>query len=254
VTNPKSTRLPPDERREQLVTLGLELLGRTPYDQISIGAIARAAGISKGLLYHYFPTKSDFVVAVLRQSREELEGRMAPDFSVPMSAAERLDASLDAFLAYAAEHATGYLAISRARGGEDEAIRAVLLDGRRRRVDAMVQFAAALSGGPREEVESPALEAAIEGWLWFCEGVVTRWLADSELSRAEVRHLLRQSLLAALESVAGVDGRAAAARLAESAGRLAAEAAAREAAAREAAAPGPAAPEPAAKTQAFSAT
>jgi AcrR family transcriptional regulator len=78
VTPAKSTRLPHDERREQLVALGLELLGRTPHDQVSIGEIARAAGISKGLLYHYFPTKSDFVVAVLRASRDELERRMAP--------------------------------------------------------------------------------------------------------------------------------------------------------------------------------
>jgi AcrR family transcriptional regulator len=226
VTAPKSTRLSHDERREQLVRLGLELLGRTPHDQVSIGAIARAAGISKGLLYHYFPTKSDFVVAVLRQARDELERRMAPDFSIEMSVGERLDVRLDAFLGYVEEHAAGYMAISRARGGEDEAIRDVLLEGRRRRIDAMVQFAAALSGGPRDEVESPALEAAIEGWLWFCEGVVVRWLDRQDLSHVEVRHLLRQSLFGALGSVAGVDGRPAAARLAANAGRLAAEPAA----------------------------
>jgi AcrR family transcriptional regulator len=223
VSTGKTTRLPHDERREQLVRLGLELLGRTPHDQVSIGAIARAAGISKGLLYHYFPTKSDFVVAVLRQSRDELERRMAPDFSVSMSVSERLDASLDAFLGFAEERAAGFLAVSRARGGEDAAIRDVLLDGRRRRVDAMVQFAAALAGSPREELESPALEAAIEGWLWACEGVVVRWLADEDLSRVEVGHLLRHSLLAALGSVAGIDPRPAVARLAESAGRLAGE-------------------------------
>ena len=202
--------------------LGLELLGRTPHDQVSIGEIARAAGISKGLLYHYFPTKSDFVVSVLRASRDELERRMAPDLSVPMSAGERLDASIDAFLAYVEDRATGFLAVARAREGDDEAIRNVLQEGRRRRVSAMVEFAAALAAVPRAEVESPALEAAIEGWLAFCEGVVVRWLAGRDLPREDVLHLLRQNLLAVYESVAGVDARPAVARLAEAAGRLAA--------------------------------
>jgi AcrR family transcriptional regulator len=216
----KSTRLPHDERRRQLVLLGLDLLGRTPYDQVSIGEIARAAGISKGLLYHYFPTKSDFVVAVLRASRDELERRMAPDLTVEMTVAQRLDASIDAFLAYVEAHATGFVAIARTRGGQDEAIRDVLLEGRRRRVSRIVDFAAALASVPREQLESPALAAAIEGWLAFCEGVIVHWLAADDLPRADVLHLVRQNLLAVYESVAGVDARPAAGRLAESAAAL----------------------------------
>jgi AcrR family transcriptional regulator len=199
--------------------MGVELLGRRAYDQVSIGELARAAGISKGLLYHYFPTKSDFVVAVLRQARGELERRMSPDPS--LAPAQRLDASIAAFLGYVEEHAAGYLAAVRARGGEDEAIRAELLEGRRRRVSGMIDFAAALSGVPRAELESPALEAAIEGWLSYCEGVIARWLAGGDLGADDVRHLLRQALLATLESVAGVDGSPGAARLAEAAGRAA---------------------------------
>jgi AcrR family transcriptional regulator len=221
VATSKSTRLPPDERREQLVSLGLELLGRTPPQQVSIEAIARAAGISKGLLYHYFPTKSDFVVAVLRQSRAELERRMAPDFSVAMTVGERLDASIDAFLGYVEEHAAGFLAIAHARGGEDAAIRAVLAENRERRVRAMVDFAAALSRGPREEVESPALVVALEGWLSFCEGVVGSWLARDDLARAEAVFLMRENLLATLTAVAGLDPRPAASVLARNAAALA---------------------------------
>jgi AcrR family transcriptional regulator len=216
VSSPRSIRLPPEERREQLVRLGLELLGRSAPDQVSIGDIARAAGISKGLLYHYFPTKSDFVVAVLRQARDELERRMRPDDRAAGPLAG-LDQSLDAFLGYADEHAAGYLAVVRARGGEDEAIRAVLLEGRRRRVAAMVGFAAALAGSPREELSSPALDTAIEGWLSFCEGVVARWLAERDLERDAVLHLLRGALLSAYASVAALDARPACTRLAAAA-------------------------------------
>ena len=205
MTTSKTTRLPSDERREQLVGLGLELLGQTPHDQVSIEAIARAAGISKGLLYHYFPTKDDFVVAVLQRSHQELERRMAPGpDAAELSAGARLDASLDAFLGYAEEHATGFLAVTHARAGGGPAIRAVLEGQRAARVDSMVGFAAALAAVPREELESPALALALEGWLHFTDGVVARWLAEPRgVSRAQVLHLLREGLLAALAAVAG---------------------------------------------------
>jgi AcrR family transcriptional regulator len=221
VRTPKSTRLPRDERREQLVRLGVELLGSRPHEQVSIGDIARAAGISKGLLYHYFPTKSDFVVAVLRQSRDELEARMRAGAAEARNPSEALDRSLDAFLAYAEEHATGFQAVVRARGGEDEPVRAELDEARRLRVDAMVTFAAALAGRPADEVRSPALETAIEGWLSFCDGAVGRWLARRDLEREAVGRLLRATLLAALEAVADVDPQPPSARVAAGARRIA---------------------------------
>ena len=58
----KRSRLSTDARREQLLDAGAELLGRRPYDEVSIEEIATAAGVSKGLLYHYFPTKQDFEI------------------------------------------------------------------------------------------------------------------------------------------------------------------------------------------------
>jgi AcrR family transcriptional regulator len=220
VTTSKGTRLPPDERREQLVALGLDLLGRTPPDQVSIEAIARHAGISKGLLYHYFPTKSDFIVAVLRRSREELERRMAPDLSVPMTIGDRLDASLDAFLGYVEEHKVGFEAIARARAGEDAAIRAVIAENRARRVHAMVAFAGALAGAPAEEVATPLVLVGIEGWLAFCEGVVGSWLGRADLARDEVRRLMRDNLLATLAAAGRAGDGPAAAQLARSAEAL----------------------------------
>lgn len=200
--------------------MGVELLGRRAYDQLSITELARSAGISKGLLYHYFPTKSDFVVAVLRRSREELELRMAPDQSLPP--AQRMDASLAAFLAFVEERAAGYQAIARARSGEDEAIRAELAEGRRRRVATLVNFAAALAETDPAAIETPALETVIHGWLSYSEEVVVRWLSTHELRRDEVHRLLRQALLGALASTAAVDSSAPAARLAEAAERAAA--------------------------------
>jgi AcrR family transcriptional regulator len=72
---PKSqtrTRLEVEQRRAQLLTLGQELFSSSTYDELSIDDIARAAGISKGLLYHYFPSKRDYYVATIRVAAGEL--------------------------------------------------------------------------------------------------------------------------------------------------------------------------------------
>jgi len=182
---------------------------------MSISELARAAGISKGLLYHYFPTKSEFVVAVLKQSREELERRIAFDRTLEPVAA--LNASLDGFLGFVEEHAAGYQALARARSGDDELIRGELAEGRRRRVGGLVGFAAALAGAERDEITSPALEAVLSGWLAYSEELVVRWLSEGALERDDVRRLLRHALLAGLASVALVDRSEAAVRLAEAA-------------------------------------
>src|SRR4051812_24682389 len=97
----KPSRMSTAARREQLLAAGAELLGRRPYDQVSIEEIAAAAGVSKGLLYHYFPTKKDFVVAALRRGERELEELTALDPGLPPP--EQLSAGLDHFLDFVEE-------------------------------------------------------------------------------------------------------------------------------------------------------
>src|SRR5688572_23935942 len=67
-SNSSWLRLATDERRTQLLDLGRELFNTRPFDDISIDEIAAAAGISKGLLYHYFPSKRHFYVETVREA------------------------------------------------------------------------------------------------------------------------------------------------------------------------------------------
>jgi AcrR family transcriptional regulator len=196
----RASRLAPEARRDQLVQKGIELLGQRGHEEMSITELARAAGISKGLLYHYFPTKSDFVVAVFRQAREEIEELLVLD-DTSLEPEERLDASIDAFLRYAEQHAAGFQALARARSGEDAAIRAELAAGRRQRVSQLIDAFALRAGTDRASIERPALAAALDGWLAFTETVIVHWLSERELQREEVHHLLRHSLLAVFDSV-----------------------------------------------------
>jgi AcrR family transcriptional regulator len=186
------SRLSSDERRAHLLHVGVELLGRYGTVDISIDEIARAAGVSKGLLYHYFPTKNDFFVAVLARSQAEMDQEVARDPS--LSPLERFDRNLDGFLQFVDALAEGYLAVVNARGREPR-VQQLVEERRQRRVDELVALAAALADAPRATVRTPLLVAALEGWIGFTEGVTVRWLRDREISREEVHLLLRGALL-----------------------------------------------------------
>src|SRR5687768_17791719 len=84
-------RLETDERRKQLVELGLEWFGAKAYDEVSIDDIAEAAGISKGLLYHYFPTKRAFYTACVGEAAAQLLDAITSAAKPEADPLERLD-------------------------------------------------------------------------------------------------------------------------------------------------------------------
>jgi AcrR family transcriptional regulator len=191
------TRLTSEERREHLLHVGVELLGRHGTADISIEEIAHAAGVSKGLLYHYFPTKDDFLLAVLDRSQTEMDQGQVRD--PELSALEQFDRNLDGFLRFVDVHAEGYLAVVNARGSEPR-VQKLIEERRRRRVDELVALAAVLWDVPRKVARTPILLAGIEGWLGYSEGVIVRWLDDREISRDDVHQLLRRALLETYET------------------------------------------------------
>ena len=77
------TRLDVDERRRLLLEKGADLFTRFAYDELSMARIAKEAGISKALLYHYFPSKEAYFVATLEEKAAELQQRTEPDPSLP---------------------------------------------------------------------------------------------------------------------------------------------------------------------------
>src|SRR5574338_593948 len=65
-------RLSPEDRRAELLALGAEVFGKRPYDEVRIDEIAERAGVSRALMYHYFPDKRAFFAAVVRAEGERL--------------------------------------------------------------------------------------------------------------------------------------------------------------------------------------
>src|SRR6201999_3047133 len=106
LSQPAYTRLDVDERRRRLLELGADLFTRHAYDELSMAKIASEAGISKALLYHYFPSKEAYFVATLEEKASEWQRRTHPDAS--LAPLEQLSSSLDAYLQWVEENADSY--------------------------------------------------------------------------------------------------------------------------------------------------
>lgn len=181
-------RLQVDERRAQLVALGLRLFSERSYDDLSVDDIAQAAGISKGLLYHYFASKRDFYAATVHSAAEQLLARTDPG---PGADPQALLAALDAYLSFAEEHAGAYVALMRSGVGHDAEVAAIVEATRAR-------FVARLAARLGLVELAPRVRLGLRGWLGFVEGSSLDWLATRDLPRDQLRDLLAQTLLATL--------------------------------------------------------
>lgn len=190
-------RLEVDERRAQLLALGLGHFGKKTYDEVSIDDIAEAAKISKGLLYHYFPTKRAFYAATVREAArmlvEACEASAGDGDRPPL---EQLALGLDAYLTFADEHGAAYLGLMASGVGVDPEIGGIVEEAR-------VALLGRLTEGVEQIVgaRKPLTEIALRGWIGFVENATLAWLKEKKhaKSRAQLRDLCVSSLVAILQ-------------------------------------------------------
>ncbi len=190
------TRLPVDERRRLLLERATELFATHGYDELTMAKIARGAGISKPLLYHYFRSKRALFEAVLQHAAEEHLARIESPLDPERPPVEQLAASLDAYLRWIEGNATTYVSLMRSVGIPE--VRE-LVDHVRAETAARVLAGLVPDGPP-----PPSVRVAVRAWLWYLDGVCTEWVQTRDLSREEVHGLLLGTLAGAL-TAAGLD-------------------------------------------------
>jgi len=193
---PRRVRLDNDQRRAQLLGLAKAAFSNRAYDDVSIDDIAREAKISKGLLYHYFPTKRDLYVAGLREIAGELVHAVT---SIPADLApiEQARAGLDAYLDHITRHVRAYVSLMRGGIGSDPEVADVVESVRTQMFDTFLKdqpFAPLLAGNAR-------FETAVRGWIGFVEGATIDWCVNPRLSRTELRELMVSILFEILKLV-----------------------------------------------------
>ena len=198
-SRPRS-RLSVDERRTQLLDLGRRLFNARPYDAISIDEIAAAAGISKGLLYHYFPSKRQFYVEVVRVGAEHVQRLTA--VRPELAPAAQLRESIDSFLTYVEKNAAAYGHLLRSGVGTDPEASAIVEGTRRAMVDQVLRSIGLADG-------RPLVRLVIRGWVGFSEGVTLEWADRRDVPRRDVLKLLATAFETTLTAAATVDPRSA---------------------------------------------
>lgn len=166
------SRLSPEQRRTQLLDLGVALLATRSLEDLTIDVLAERAGISRGLLYHYFGGKQAFQEAVVRRAVADLVAQTAPPAGgLPL---DRLLASMAAYVDYVTANYEGYASIVRAAQSGNESLRRLHEEARRVLTDRI--FAEDAQG----EVipDTPATRLAVRGWSAMTEELVLSWAAD----------------------------------------------------------------------------
>lgn len=200
VEEPTRRRLTADQRREQLLDAVSTLAADTDVEALSVQELAAHAGVSEGLLYHYFPSKQALVLAAVRR----VAGAMIDDLRAAAAAdgppVIRLAAGLAAYLDHVQAQPVGWRAALRARTGELAQISTDLeLYSRGLILDAL-------------GVENPSepLMVALAAWSALERQACLSWLEHPHITRQAVEDLLLSSFTCALEAIAMHDPQTAA--------------------------------------------
>lgn len=198
----RGRRLAPDERRAQLVEIAAGLFGARPYPELGVADVARAARITQGLVYHYFPTKTAvFAAAFEHLSRRLLAASLPEGGALP----EKARAGVRGYLDFAEENRVAFLNLFRgATLLEPDFLR--IADATRATI---VERTLATLGLARRKAAATRL--ALRGYLGAAESVTLEWLAEHALSRPAIERLLLGALLTAIVSGLREDGLAPAA-------------------------------------------
>ncbi|MFH5206919.1 TetR/AcrR family transcriptional regulator [Antrihabitans sp. NCIMB 15449] len=183
-------RLDPEQRREQLLTIGARLFAGRPYEDVWIEEVAELAGVSRGLMYHYFPTKRDFFAAIIRLSAEKLLASTEVDPELPI--ADQVAAGLDAYIDFVVDNPHNVMAVNRGALSGEKDIREIV-EWELGVLQQRIVEAVGLQGHSKD-----VATIAVRGWLVFTRAVCVDWVESRAVTRDELRELCLRTLAGAL--------------------------------------------------------
>jgi AcrR family transcriptional regulator len=167
-----------EERRQQLIGVALDLFSRRSPDDVSIDEIAAAAGISRPLVYHYFPGKLSLYEAALKRASDDLAERFIEPQEGPLGA--RLLRVMRRYFDFVDQHGPGFSALMRGGPSVGSTNTNALIDGVRQA--AYLQILAHL----RIDRPPARLELVVRSWISLAESTALIWLDGRRIPRAEL--------------------------------------------------------------------
>lgn len=198
-------RLSPDDRRAELLALGAEVFGQRPYDEVRIDEIAERAGVSRALMYHYFPDKRAFFAAVVKGQADQLfETTNAPPTPGQTLFAE-VRAAVLAYMQYHQEHPHAAWAAYVGLGRSDPVLLGIDDEAKDRQMEHIMSRIIEVVG-PGSELEPDVerdLRIMVHGWLALTFEVCRQRIMHPE---TDAGHLSDGCAHALLDAIGRVDG------------------------------------------------
>jgi AcrR family transcriptional regulator len=192
VVPPRFTRLESDERRAQILTCARRLFSAHHPGEVSLARVAGEAGVTRGLLHHYFGTKRGLYLEVVRSMVSP-----PPALLEDMPVGDRetvLSHAVDLFLDAVRANRETWLATVGAQGfGRDAEVEGVLEEAREATAARVIELVGARP--------SAQLRAAIRAYAGFAEAASVDWLQRRRLTRAQIHALLLGTLVALVDDV-----------------------------------------------------
>jgi AcrR family transcriptional regulator len=196
--SPRRTRMAPDERRAQILRVATRLFGERPYSDVSISDIAAEAGIARGLLHHYFGSKRELYLEVVRVAAQ------APLAAAPaevLGTEQAWATAVDSFLAVVSRNPTLWLTLwlnSVTVGGAegDDDVAAILDETREILADQTL-----IAIGLQSRSGDPAVRALIRAWGGFVQELTVEWVGRGRIDADRVRRVMLATLPILIDQV-----------------------------------------------------
>ncbi|MBL1085867.1 TetR/AcrR family transcriptional regulator [Streptomyces actinomycinicus] len=201
---PAYRRLSVEERRSQLLTAALSLFAHRAPEEVSLDDVAEAAGVSRPLVYRYFPGgKQQLYEAALRSAAEVLQQCFDEPHSGPLL--PRLSRVLERYLAFVDGHDTGFSALLQGGSVVETSRTTAIVDGvRRSAAEHIYRHLGIAEPGPR-------LRMTVRTWITAVEAASLIWLDEGKQPPVEeLREWLVEQFVAVLTVTAGRDAQTAA--------------------------------------------
>lgn len=178
------------ERRWQILSAARKLFSERGFSAVSTTEIAAEAGVARGLINHYFGTKRELYIEVVREM-VRFRSQPVPEYVDGATPRARLDESIDRWLEMVARNREAWLAAIGAEGlGRDPEIEAVLDDAREQATARLIEV---LGLGPAADAP-PELHAVLRAYGGLAEAATREWLERDRWSREQVAAFLKEAL------------------------------------------------------------
>lgn len=193
----RRTRLRPEERRDQLVALGVATLANRPLSEVTVEEIAAEAEVSTGLVYYYFGSKNGLHHEIVLRARDSMLHASEPRPELPPI--DRLHDTLERLVAYVREHGPTFYSLVRGAASGDEEVRELIESARREQTERAV--AAVTEAGAED---TPMLRMALRSWVALAEQALVDGGLNTDIPAADLVTYLANSMFGVV-SATGVN-------------------------------------------------